>query len=125
MKTSRIGKSGMVFLATAALMAAMGSTVAWAQDEIQEQTRDRTQLKDQETIYGSQLMTQSERNTHRAQLRKMNTEQEREAYRLGHHKQMQERAAAKGVTLPVEPPAGGAGSGAGLGGGASGGGIRK
>ena len=95
------------------------------QDKRQDQTRDRTQLGVQDPIYGSQLMTQQERNTHRATLRKMKTEQEREAYRLDHHKLMQERAAAKGVTLPAVPPAGGAGPGAGLGGGAGGPGATK
>lgn len=70
--------------------------------------------------HGSQLMTQAERNAHRSKLRKMKTEQEREAYRLEHHTLMQERAKAKGITLPAEPPVGGAGPGAGLGGGAGG-----
>lgn len=76
-------------------------------------------------IYGSQLMTQAERNTHRATLRKIKTEQEREAFRLEHHKLMQERASAKGITLPAEPVAGGVGPGAGMGGGAGGPGPKK
>jgi hypothetical protein len=125
MTTQNIGKISMAMLAAATLVATMGSTGAVAQDKVQDQTRDRTQLTVQDPIYGSQLMTQTERNTHRAAMRKMKTEQEREAYRLEHHKLMQERAAAKGITLPAVPPAGGAGPGAGLGGGAGGPGPKK
>jgi hypothetical protein len=75
-------------LAAATLVAAMGTTGAIAQDRLQDQNRDRTQLEIEDPIYGSQLMTQLERDTHRATLRKMKTEQEREAYRLDHHKLM-------------------------------------
>ena len=50
-------------------------------------------------IYGSQLMT----------------EQEREAYRQQHHKMMQERARAQGITLPDEPMPRGQGRGMGPG----------
>jgi hypothetical protein len=125
MTTQNIGKISMAMLAAATLVATMGSTGAVAQDKVQDQTRDRTQLTVRDPIYGSQLMTQAERNTHRATLRKMKTEQEREAYRLEHHKLMQERAAAKGITLPAVPPAGGAGPGSGLGGGAGGPGPKK
>jgi len=71
------------------------------QIRLQDQTQDRTQLRDQ--IYGSQLMTEQERLQHRNQLRNLKTEQEREAYRLEHHKRMQVRAKEKGVTLPDEP----------------------
>jgi uncharacterized membrane protein len=59
----------------------------------------------------------------------MKTEQERETYRLEHHKQMQERAKAQGKTLPDMPPQGhgagmgpGMGPGGGMGGGTGGGG---
>jgi len=120
MTQHKFSKTSMALLATATLAAAMGSTGAIAQDKVQDQTRDRTQLTVRDPIYGNQLMTQAERNTHRATLRKMKTEQEREAYRLEHHKLMQERASAKGITLPAEPIAGGAGPGAGMGGGAGG-----
>ena len=125
MTTQNIGKISMAMLAAATLVATIGSTGAVAQDKVQDQTRYRTQLTVRDPIYGSQVMTQAERKTHRATLRKMKTEQEREAYRLEHHKLMQERAAAKGITLPAVPPAGGAGPGAGLGGGAGGPGPKK
>lgn len=59
----------------------------------------------QKRVYGSQLMTAQERAEHRAKLRSLKTPEEREAYRLEHHRQMQERAREKGLTLPDEPPA--------------------
>lgn len=71
-------------------------------DRDQERERDRDHM--QTTIYGSQMMTERERQEHRAKMRAMKTEQEREAYRLEHHNKMQERARAKGLTLPDEPP---------------------
>lgn len=72
------------------------------QDQLQDQTRDRTRLQDQ--IYGSQLMTAQEREQYRAQMLNLKSEKEREAYRLEHHKRMQQRAKERGVTLPDEPP---------------------
>lgn len=76
---------------------------ALAADQVKDQTRDQTQLQDREQIYGSQLMTEQERVEHRAKIRSLKTQQEREAYQLEHHKRMQERAKEKGVTLPDEP----------------------
>ena len=73
-----------------------------------DQGRDRDQDRDRDNmqtpIYGSQMMTERERQEHRAKMRAMKTEQEREAYRLEQHNKMQERARAKGLTLPDEPP---------------------
>lgn len=71
--------------------------------------------EDATPIYGSQLMTQQERIEYRNQMRALKTQQEREAFRLEHHKKMQERARERGVTLPDEPPAQGAGMGPGPG----------
>lgn len=81
------------------------------------------QTQQQETIYGSQLMTQKERRDYRLKIRQAKTVQEREQIRAEHHKQMQERAKERGVTLPDVPPAQGmhrgvwpgAGPGAGMG----------
>jgi hypothetical protein len=56
-----------------------------------------------EQIYGSQLMTQQEREEHRAKMQSMKTEAERDRYRMEHHKKMQERAKERGVTLPDKP----------------------
>ncbi len=85
------------------LMMAVGLTQSSAQDKDQtrDQTQDRTRLQD--PIYGSQLMTEQERLEHRNRMRSFQTQQEREAYQLEHHKRMQERAKAKGVKLPDEP----------------------
>lgn len=58
-------------------------------------------------VYGSQLMTQQERIEHRNTLRNLKTQTEREQYRIQHHKKMQERAKARGVTLPDMPQSGG------------------
>lgn len=55
-------------------------------------------------IYGSQLMTQQERIEHRNKLHAAKTFKEREKIRLEHHKQMEERAKERGVTLPDSPP---------------------
>jgi hypothetical protein len=77
-------------------------------------------------IYGSQLMTQQERNEYRARMRSLRTAQEREQFRFEHHERMRERARARGITLPDEPPARGGrgmgpgGQGMGPGGGAGG-----
>ena len=69
----------------------------------QMRDRDRDQDRAQAPIYGSQLMTERERQEHRTKMRSFKTEQERETYRLAQHKKMQERARAKGLTLPDAP----------------------
>ena len=82
-----------------------------------------------EQVYGWQLMSEQERNEHRAKMQSMKTAQERERYRMEHHKMMQERAKAQGVTLPDMPAQGGkgmgSGTGMGQGGGAGGGGKAR
>ena len=70
----------------------------------------------QEQIYGSQLMTQQERNEYRAKLRAARTVEERERIRKEHHERMKERAKAHGMTLPDEPPVKGDAMGPGGGG---------
>jgi len=94
-----------------------GVRAVYAADQARDQ--DRTQVRDQDRIYGSELMTRQERAEYRNRMRTLKTQktqQEREAFRLEHHKQMQERAQAQGKTLPDMPPAGmGPGSGMGPG----------
>jgi len=89
------------------------------QDRLQtpDQTRDQDRLRtrDPDQVYGSQLMTQEERNAYRERMRAAKTEQEREQIRQEHHEQMKLRAKEKGVTLPDEPPARGRGMGPGKG----------
>jgi len=71
----------------------------------------KEQAKDQEYIYGSQLMTEQERAEHRAKMRAAKTDQEREKIRLDHHKKMQARAKERGMIMPDEPPPRGGGKG--------------
>ncbi|UCH52591.1 MAG: hypothetical protein JSW09_08225 [Pseudomonadota bacterium] len=106
----------LIVLIVGAALAANGGLVLGA-DQARDPTRaqDQTQLRTQDQIYGSQLMTQEERAAHQAKMRAAKTEQEREQIRAEHHKQMQERAKQQGVTLPDEPPARGRGGGPGPG----------
>ena len=85
---------------------------------------DKDQIQDRQ-IYGSQLMTQQERNEYRAQMHNAKTAQEREQIRKEHHERMKVRAKEKGVTMPDEPPARGMGGGMGPGGGGMGPGPRQ
>lgn len=86
------------------------ATALWAADQ---QTQEQAV---QAPIYGSQLMTDAERNEYRNKMRAAKTQQEREAIRAEHHNKMKERAKEKGVTLPDAPPPRG-GMGPGMGGG--------
>lgn len=108
----RISRISIAALALSLGMA--GIMPVYAADQVRDQ--DRTQVRDQDRIYGSELMTRQERIDYRNHMRTLKTQQEREAFRLEHHKQMQERAQAQGKTLPDMPPAGmGPGSGMGPG----------
>ncbi len=86
------------------------------------QAQNATQSQNQEVVYGSQMMTQQERIAYRNKMRNAKTYQEREQIRLEHHKAMQARAQAQGLTLPDMPPAMGGGMGPGGGGRGPGGG---
>jgi hypothetical protein len=61
------------------------------------------QIQDQDRAYGWNLMTPEERAEHQAKMRSLNTEKEREQFRIEHHKKMQERAKGQGITLPDQP----------------------
>lgn len=97
-------------------------SAGYAAEPVKAQTQARQQS---EEVYGGQLMTAQERDEYRAKMRSLKTQEERDAFRVEHHKSMQERATAKGVTLPAMPmagagmgagkPAGGMGPGAGMG----------
>lgn len=100
-------KQGYLYIFIALLMSLAPAAVSAAdQNTYQLQERDR---------YGWQLMTPQERAEHRNKMRNMKTEQEREAYRLQHHAEMQKRAKERGVTLPDMPRPQGAGRGMGPG----------
>lgn len=105
-------KQTMIVIAVSGAMSLVSGT-SLAAGPVRAQARQQAQ----EEIYGSQLMTEQERIEHRTTMRTLKTQQERDAYRLEHHKLMQERAAARGIMLPDMPPRAGAGAGAGQGGG--------
>jgi hypothetical protein len=74
------------------------------QDRDQDQVRDRTHLQDPSAIkdaeiYGSDLMSEEERNQYRKQLQNMKTVEERNQYQAQHEKMMQERAQQQGKDL--------------------------
>ena len=96
----------------------------WAATATQDRTKEKvqTQTKDQERIYGSELMTEKERSEYRDRMRSAKTQQEREKIRSEHHDRMLARAKERGVTIPDEPPVkgGGMGPGGGMGTGAGG-----
>lgn len=99
------------------------NTPAQAADQAQTQATQQAQTQERDRVYGSELMTQQERTEYHNHMRALKTEQERDAYRLAHHKKMQERAKAQGKTLPDMPPAGmgpGSGMGPGMGQGSGG-----
>lgn len=116
-------KQTMLLTAISGMMVLVSASVS-AVEPVEVQAARQTQ----EQVYGSQLMTDQERTEYRAKIRSLKTQDERDAFRLEHHKLMQERATAKGVMLPNTPAAGagmnsgmkrgageGMGSGAGMG----------
>jgi hypothetical protein len=120
---------------TSAVVFTFGLAVADDQDRTQQQDKLQTQTKTQERIYGSQLMTQQERDEFRSKLRAAKSIEERDQIRKEHHERMKERAKERGINLPDEipfkgggmmgpGPGGGMGPGSGYGGGmGSGGGM--
>jgi len=74
-----------------------------------------TSIVAEERAYGWQLMSEQERAEHRTKMQSMKTAEERERYRLEHHKKMEKRAAQQGITLPDRPQNQGKGMGQGSG----------
>lgn len=74
---------------------------------------DQLQTQQQEQVYGSELMTEQEREEHRSKMRSAKTAEEREQFRIEQHERMKERAKERGMTLPDEPPVRGGGMGLG------------
>ena len=105
-----------------ALATALSLPTGFALAAAPEPAPAKAQTPEPEPIYGSQLMTQQERTEYRAKMSAAKTVGEQEQIRKEHHEQMQERARARGVTLPDEPPARGGGMGPGGGGMGPGGG---
>ena len=57
----------------------------------------------EEEVYGWNMMTEQERIEHRKTMRTFKTNEERERYRIEHHKRMQERAKERGLSMPDMP----------------------
>ena len=83
---------------------------ALANDTRRDQVRDQERLRDDAPIYGSQMMTERERNEYREKMRNAKSLKEQDAIRSQHHDQMKERAKSRGIVLPDEPPARGMGN---------------
>jgi Tfp pilus assembly protein PilE len=95
----------VLFVLVMVLSLSTGSALAADQTGVQES------VQKQEQIYGSQFMTQQEREEYRAKMNTAKSAEEREQFRKEHHERMKERAAKHGVTLTDEPPAKGRGMG--------------
>ncbi len=109
---------------TGALVFASGFALADDQDRtrLKDQDQSKAQDRNQDRVFGSQLMTRQERIEYRNRMRSAKTAEEREQIRAEHHERMMVRAKERGVTLPDDPPARGSGM-MGPGGGMGGGGM--
>ena len=103
-----------------AVLVAVGlSSPTFADDQIQPQNKeqladkpngedkspiDERELSTRGPIYGIQLMAPEEQHTYRSKLRNLETRDELEQFLREHHKLMNERAKARGVTLRNVPP---------------------
>ncbi len=79
--------------------------------EVKERPVPQTGDRLRQRVFGWQLMTPEERAEYHNKMRSLKTAEEREQFRRQHHKLMKERAKAKGITLPDEPPMGRGGVG--------------
>ena len=75
-------KTFIVSIAAGALLLSVYPLLAAEQDRIKDKIQ--TQTKAQERIYGSELMTEKERNEYRDRMRNSKTEQERDKIRNEH-----------------------------------------
>ncbi|ANA39616.1 hypothetical protein [Geobacter anodireducens] len=106
-------QSLIVAVVGGALSLSAGVAPATDQERVRERIKEnvRTEAKEQERIYGSQLMTKKERAEYRARVHAAKTAEERDKIRKEHHERMKERARERGLTLPDEPPVPGGGMG--------------
>jgi 1,2-phenylacetyl-CoA epoxidase catalytic subunit len=109
-------KRTYIYSAAIVALFSTAASVAIATDK----ARDQGRLQAQDRVYGSQLMTQQERNEYDALMNAAKTGKERDQIRQAHQEQMKERAKQRGVTLPDETPAYGKTQGMGSGGGMGG-----
>ena len=105
----------MIIFLSCALLLPSGSVMAANQATERERIQTQEQEKQQEQIYGNQLMTEQEREEYRARMRAAKTYEEQEQIRLEHHNRMTERAKEQGLSLPETPPPRGGGMGGGKG----------
>lgn len=93
--------SGLVLIPAAPIMAAdqereRAMDQSMDKDEMIERDRDRDRLYNEDTVYGWHMMSDAERNEYRHRMLELRTEQEREKYRIEHHRLMEERAKSRG-----------------------------
>ena len=93
-----------ILISTAVVIAAIASYSAKAQSTASPPPAAPTAKSSEPPIYGSQLMTDRERQEYRDKIRTAKTDAERDQIRKTHHDQMKARAQAKGITLPDDPP---------------------
>ena len=93
-----------ILMSTAVVVAAIFSYSAKAQSTASPPPAASTTKSSEQPIYGSQLMTDRERQEYRDKIRTAKTDAERDQIRKTHHDQMKARAQAKGITLPDDPP---------------------
>jgi hypothetical protein len=110
----------VVVAAAGAMFVGVGVAQVTPRDAASAQSPD--QLPEGEPIYGSDLLTQQERNQYRKSMSEMKGDKQREQFRAEHHVQMQQRAKDRGVKLPDAPPTQGRGAGPQVGPGAGAGG---
>jgi hypothetical protein len=90
-------------LAQRALVVAMASAFLTLGAEAHAQDVSQSSMH----IYGAHLMSDPERNEYQKKMHALKTEKAREAFRAEHHERMNARAAARGITLPMEGPGSG------------------
>jgi len=93
-----------ILISTAVVLAAVSSYSAKAQSTTSPPPAASTTSPSEQPIYGSQLMTDRERQEYRDKIRAAKTDAERDQIRKTHPDQMKARAQAKGITLPDDPP---------------------
>ncbi|HET8710634.1 MAG TPA: hypothetical protein VFM32_04620 [Spongiibacteraceae bacterium] len=108
-----------VFAVAVSSVLSLASQVALADDSnagrAQSMQQATEQMREREQVYGWQMMSQQERLEYRERMRNLKTHEEREAFRMQHHEQMQQRAKERGVELPAMPMPQGQGKGMGQG----------
>ncbi len=92
------------------LLAFAAFSVQAADEPAKAPAPQKKQVRQQ--VYGSQMMTPQERIEYRNKMRAAKSPDEQQQICEDHHAQMQDRARAKGMTLP-EPPRCGAAAGMG------------